>query len=124
MDQAISKDMNVAFLQAAYVVITLHLVAQPGLTADLRANLRMRSREGQFQAENIGPVMNRGGQVQQHPRQRTTHRHSPRHEPRAVEAELHRAGHVVAIVYEGDDAMVTAHIPPALEAKFSRYAVP
>jgi GTP-binding protein HflX len=39
-------------------------------------------------------------------------------------AELHCAGHVVAIVYEGDDAMVTAHIPPALEAKFSRYAVP
>ena len=39
-------------------------------------------------------------------------------------AELHRAGHEVAIVYEGDDAMVTAHIPPALEAKFSRYAVP
>jgi len=38
-------------------------------------------------------------------------------------AELHRAGHVVEIAYEGDDALVTAHIPPALEAKFAHYAV-
>jgi GTPase len=38
-------------------------------------------------------------------------------------AELHRAGHVVEIAYEGDDALVTAHIPPALEPKFARYAV-
>jgi GTP-binding protein HflX len=38
-------------------------------------------------------------------------------------AELHRAGHVVEITYEGDDALVTAHIPPALEPKFVRYAV-
>ena len=38
-------------------------------------------------------------------------------------AELHRAGHVVEITYEGDDALVTAHIPPALEPKFARYAV-
>ena len=38
-------------------------------------------------------------------------------------AELHRAGHVVDIAYEGDDALVTAHIPPALEAKFAHYAV-
>ena len=38
-------------------------------------------------------------------------------------AELHRAGHVVEIAYEGDDALVTAHIPPALETKFARYAV-
>ncbi len=40
----------------------------------------------------------------------------------AALAELHRAGHVMDITYEGDDALVTAHIPPALEAKFSRYA--
>ena len=40
----------------------------------------------------------------------------------AALAELHRAGHVIDIRYEGDDAFVTAHIPPALEAKFSRYA--
>lgn len=40
----------------------------------------------------------------------------------AALAELHRVGHVVEISYEGDDALVTAHIPPALEAKFSRYA--
>lgn len=39
----------------------------------------------------------------------------------AALAELHRAGHVIDIRYEGDDALVTAHIPPALEAKFSRY---
>jgi GTP-binding protein HflX len=38
-------------------------------------------------------------------------------------AELHRAGHVVEISYEGDDALVTAHIPPALEAKFAHYVV-
>ena len=38
-------------------------------------------------------------------------------------AELHQAGHVVEIAYDGDDALVTAHIPPALEAKFARYAV-
>jgi len=40
----------------------------------------------------------------------------------AALAELHRAGHVIDIRYEGDDAFVTAHIPPALETKFSRYA--
>jgi GTP-binding protein HflX len=40
----------------------------------------------------------------------------------AALAELHRAGHVVDIAYEGDDALVTAHIPPALEPKFARYA--
>ena len=42
----------------------------------------------------------------------------------AALAELHRAGHVIDIRYEGDDAVVTAHIPPALEAKFSHYATP
>lgn len=41
----------------------------------------------------------------------------------AALAELHRAGHVVEITYEGDDALVTAHIPPALETKFARYAL-
>jgi GTP-binding protein HflX len=41
----------------------------------------------------------------------------------AALAELHRAGHVIDIAYEGDDALLTAHIPPALEAKFARYAV-
>ncbi len=40
----------------------------------------------------------------------------------AALAELHRAGHVVEIRYEGDDAVVIAHIPPVLEAKFSRFA--
>jgi GTP-binding protein HflX len=41
----------------------------------------------------------------------------------AALAELHRAGHVIDIRYEGDDAVVTANIPPALEPKFARYAV-
>jgi GTP-binding protein HflX len=41
----------------------------------------------------------------------------------AALAELHQAGHVVDLTYDGDDALVTAHIPPALEAKFARYAV-
>jgi len=41
----------------------------------------------------------------------------------ALLAELHRTGHVVEIYYEGDDAVVTAHIPPSLEAKFSNYAI-
>jgi GTPase len=39
----------------------------------------------------------------------------------AALAELHRAGHVIEISYDGDDALVTAHIPPVLEAKFGRY---
>jgi len=39
----------------------------------------------------------------------------------AALAELHRAGHVMDIRYEGDDALVTAHIPPAMEARFARY---
>ena len=41
----------------------------------------------------------------------------------AALAELHRVGHVIDIRYEGDDALVTANIPPALETKFARYAV-
>lgn len=41
----------------------------------------------------------------------------------AALAELHRAGHVVEIRYDGDDALVTAHIPPSLETRFARYAV-
>ncbi|MBE2180693.1 MAG: GTPase HflX [Chthoniobacterales bacterium] len=40
----------------------------------------------------------------------------------AALAELHRVGHVVEVRYEGDDALVTAHIPPASEAKFARFA--
>ncbi len=39
----------------------------------------------------------------------------------AALAELHRVGHVIEISYDGDDALLTAHIPPALEAKFGRY---
>lgn len=41
----------------------------------------------------------------------------------AALAELHRAGHVIDIRYEGDDALVSAHIPPAMEARFARFIV-
>jgi GTPase len=40
----------------------------------------------------------------------------------AALAELHQIGHVVEIRYEGDDALVIAHIPPASEMKFARFA--
>lgn len=39
----------------------------------------------------------------------------------AALAELHRVGHVIDIRYEGDDALVSAHIPPAMEARFARF---
>ncbi len=39
----------------------------------------------------------------------------------ALLAELHRAGHVVELAYEGDDVVVTAHLPPALQARLAAY---
>ena len=42
LDQAIAADVNVALLDAAYVIVTLHLAQQPGLVAELSANLEMR----------------------------------------------------------------------------------
>ena len=40
----------------------------------------------------------------------------------AVIAEIHRAGHVLELKYEGDDALIVAHVPPELAQKLDRYA--
>jgi GTPase len=40
----------------------------------------------------------------------------------ALLAEIHRVGHVLEVRYEGDDALVVAHVPPHLEQKLARYA--
>jgi GTP-binding protein HflX len=40
----------------------------------------------------------------------------------ALIAEIHRVGHVLELRYEGDDALVVAHVPPHLEQKLSRFA--
>ena len=39
----------------------------------------------------------------------------------ALLAEIHRAGHVLDIRYEGDDAILRAHVPPELRAKLAPY---
>ncbi len=39
----------------------------------------------------------------------------------ALLAEIHRVGHVLQITYEGDHAIVTAHIPPELKPKLAAY---
>ena len=40
----------------------------------------------------------------------------------ALLAEIHRVGHVLELKYEGDDAVIVAHVPPHLEAKLSRFS--
>ncbi len=40
----------------------------------------------------------------------------------ALIAEIHRVGHVLELKYEGDDAVIVAHIPPELAQKLERYA--
>jgi hypothetical protein len=40
----------------------------------------------------------------------------------ALLAEIHRAGHVLELRYEGNDAVIVAHVPPHLEAKLARYS--
>jgi GTP-binding protein HflX len=40
----------------------------------------------------------------------------------ALLAEIHRVGHVLELKYEGDDAVIVAHVPPHLETKLSRYS--
>jgi len=40
----------------------------------------------------------------------------------ALIAEIHRVGHVLEVRYEGDDALIVAHVPPHLEQKLARYA--
>ncbi len=38
-------------------------------------------------------------------------------------AEIHRVGHVLELRYEGEFAIVTAHVPPHLEQRLARFAV-
>jgi len=40
----------------------------------------------------------------------------------ALLAEIHRVGHVLELKYEGNDAVIVAHVPPHLEAKFSQFS--
>ena len=40
----------------------------------------------------------------------------------ALLAEIHRVGHVLELKYEGDDALIIAHVPPDLAQKLERYA--
>jgi GTP-binding protein HflX len=40
----------------------------------------------------------------------------------ALIAEIHRAGHVLELRYEGDGALMVAHVPPELAQKLERYA--
>jgi GTP-binding protein HflX len=40
----------------------------------------------------------------------------------ALLAEIHRVGHVLELKYEGDDALVVAHVPPELAQKLDCYA--
>src|SRR5215467_7434613 len=39
----------------------------------------------------------------------------------ALIAEIHRVGHVLELRYEGNDALIVAHIPPDLAQKLERY---
>ena len=39
----------------------------------------------------------------------------------ALIAEIHRVGHVLELKYEGNDAIIVAHIPPELAQKLERY---
>ncbi|MEO6847377.1 MAG: GTPase HflX [Chthoniobacterales bacterium] len=41
----------------------------------------------------------------------------------ALLAELHRVGHVLNIQYQGDNALVTAHVPPELKSRLAKYEV-
>src|SRR5882724_5475812 len=41
----------------------------------------------------------------------------------ALIAEIHRVGHVIELQYEGNDALIVAHVPPHLEQKLADYAV-
>jgi GTPase len=42
----------------------------------------------------------------------------------ALLAEIHRVGHVLELRYEGEDALIVAHVPPHLEAKLAPFAEP
>jgi GTP-binding protein HflX len=40
----------------------------------------------------------------------------------ALIAEIHRVGHVLELRYEGNDALIIAHVPPELTQKLERFA--
>jgi GTP-binding protein HflX len=40
----------------------------------------------------------------------------------ALIAEIHRIGHVLELRYEGNDALIIAHVPPELAQKLERFA--
>jgi GTP-binding protein HflX len=40
----------------------------------------------------------------------------------ALIAEIHRVGHVLELQYEGDGALIVAHVPPELAQKLERFA--
>jgi GTP-binding protein HflX len=40
----------------------------------------------------------------------------------ALLAEIHRIGHVLELRYDGNDAVIVAHVPPHLEAKLAAYS--
>ena len=42
----------------------------------------------------------------------------------ALIAEIHRVGHVLELRYEGEDALIVAHVPPHLEAKLAPFSEP
>jgi GTP-binding protein HflX len=41
----------------------------------------------------------------------------------ALVAEIHRVGHVLELKYEGNDALIVAHVPPELAQKLERFAL-
>jgi GTP-binding protein HflX len=41
----------------------------------------------------------------------------------ALIAEIHRVGHVLELRYDGDDAIITAHVPPQLQHRLSSFAL-
>ena len=45
LNRATAENINVALLEASYVIVTMRLAQQPGLVAELEANLHMRSRQ-------------------------------------------------------------------------------
>ncbi len=98
LERAIAEKVNVALLEAAYVVTTLHLSKQPGLVAEIRANIEMRERRGSHTQEQRGqcellqqqPPPQQGAETHSND-ERICTRSRP-HEPSHAEAEMQRAG--------------------------------
>ncbi|PYJ24900.1 MAG: hypothetical protein DME91_06745, partial [Verrucomicrobia bacterium] len=44
-------------------------------------------------------------------------------EESALIAEIHRVGHVLELRYEGNDAVIVAHVPADLAQKLERHAM-